>query len=190
MKHGIAFNAGQRILDFGYSGGRVLRWFEEEAYKGVECWGCDIDAAAVDWAQKNMMPPFKFFANSTAPHLPFRDGFFDLIFAGSIFTHIKDMATSWLLELARCMKKDGVGIFTIVDEGSLEMLRNNSIKWGTTPQEWQNISSKTVSPNRLCTVKVLSHVSPLPGGWVPSIHAIILSGGRDSPSRCLKYETG
>lgn len=123
-KHGVAFQAGQRILDFGCSGGRVLRWFEEEAYSGVECWGCDIDAAAIDWSQKNLMPPFKFFTNSTSPHLPFRDSFFDLIFAGSVFTHIKDMATIWLLELARCIKKDGVGIFTITDENSLETLYN------------------------------------------------------------------
>lgn len=121
-KHGIAFAPGQRILDFGCSGGRVLRWFEEEAYQGVECWGCDIDAAAINWSQKNLMPPFKFFTNSTAPHLPFKDNSFDLIFAGSVFTHIKDMATIWLLELARCIGKDGVGIFTITDENSLEAL--------------------------------------------------------------------
>ena len=124
LQHGVPFTSGQRILDFGCSGGRVLRWFEEEAYRGVECWGCDIDAAAIDWAQKNMMPPFNFFTNSTSPHLPFSDNFFDLIFAGSVFTHIKDMASIWLLELARCIKKDGLGIFTIIDEDSLDTLFN------------------------------------------------------------------
>ncbi len=122
MKHGIALEPGRKVLDFGCSGGRVLRWFDDEAYKGVECWGCDIDAAAIDWAQKNLMPPFKFFTNSTAPHLPFEDNYFDFIYAGSVFTHIKDMATMWLLELSRCIRKDGLAIFTIVDEDSLEIL--------------------------------------------------------------------
>lgn len=129
-KHGLTLAPGKRILDFGCSGGRVLRWFEEEAYSGVECWGCDIDTAAIGWAQKNLMPPFSFFANSSAPHLPFRDGYFDLIYAGSIFTHIKDMATSWLLELARCLNKDGLAIITIVDEGSLDMLYDQVDKSG------------------------------------------------------------
>ncbi|HBI14209.1 MAG TPA: hypothetical protein DDY20_01605 [Desulfobulbaceae bacterium] len=149
-KHGISFQHGQKMLDFGCSGGRVLRWFEEEASKGVECWGCDIDAAAIDWTQKNLMPPFKFFVNSTAPHLPFRDDYFDFIYAGSFFTHIKDMATMWLLELARCINKDGVGIITIVDEGSLEKLRNLSKKQGdNAPRGAQFIAENNITRETL-----------------------------------------
>ena len=121
--HGFAFTPGRRILDFGCSGGRVTRWFAEEAAAGLEVWGCDIDAAAIEWCQKNLMPPFRFFANTTAPHLPVRDGHFDFIFAGSVFTHIKDMSTAWGLELARCLAPDGLAILTITSERSLPALR-------------------------------------------------------------------
>ncbi len=122
LDHGFQFNPGEKVLDFGCSGGRVTRWFSEEASKGVEIWGCDIDAAAIEWCQKNLMPPLKFFANTTSPHLPVKDGFFDFIFAGSVFTHIKDMSTSWILELHRCLSDDGIAIFTATTEKSLEAL--------------------------------------------------------------------
>lgn len=121
--HGFDFTPGKRVLDFGCSGGRVTRWFADEAAEGVEIWGCDIDAAAIEWCQKNMMPPFRFFANTTAPHLPVRDGYFDFIFAGSVFTHIKDMSAAWGLELARCLAPDGLAILTITSEKSLPTLR-------------------------------------------------------------------
>jgi SAM-dependent methyltransferase len=120
--YGFDFAPGKRVLDFGCSGGRVTRWFTEEAAEGIEIWGCDIDAAAIEWCQKNMMPPFRFFANTTAPHLPVRDGYFDFIFAGSVFTHIKDMSAAWGLELARCLSPDGLAILTITSERSLPAL--------------------------------------------------------------------
>ena len=120
--YGFKFDSGKKVLDFGCSGGRVTRWFLEEASRGLDIWGCDIDAAAIEWCQKNLMPPFKFFTNTTSPHLPVKDGFFDFIFAGSVFTHIKDMSTSWVLELHRCMSDDGIGVFTATTEKSLPEL--------------------------------------------------------------------
>ena len=121
-ENGFEFNPGKKVLDFGCSGGRVLRWFTEETANGVDIWGCDIDAAAIEWCQKNLMPPFNFFANTTSPHLPVKDGFFDFIFAGSVFTHIKDMSTSWAMELSRCLSTDGLAIYTATTELSLDVL--------------------------------------------------------------------
>ena len=128
--HGVAFAPGTRVLDFGCSGGRMIRWFVDDARNGVDVWGCDIDAAAIDWCQKNMSPPLNFFSNTTSPHLPVPDGFFDFIYAGSVFTHIKDMSTSWLLELARCTAPGGVVVCTITDEHSLEGMKNLAAERG------------------------------------------------------------
>lgn len=122
MKHGFEFSPGKKMLDFGCSGGRVTRWFADEAANGVDVWGCDIDAAAIEWCQKNLMPTFNFFANTTSPHLPVKDSYFDFIFAGSVFTHIKDMSTAWAMELSRCLSDDGVAVYTATTELSLETL--------------------------------------------------------------------
>ena len=37
-KNGCQFNKGNKILDYGCSGGRVMRWFYEYTKKGVEIW--------------------------------------------------------------------------------------------------------------------------------------------------------
>lgn len=51
---------------------------------------------------------FNFFVNMQIPHLSFEDKYFDLIYSGSVFTHIDDMAFTWILELKRTLKVGGV----------------------------------------------------------------------------------
>ena len=112
-----------RILDFGCSSGRIARFFATmPSSVATEVWGCDIDAASIDWCQKNMMPPIKFFTNTTSPHLPIHDSFFDFIYAGSVFTHMNEMTAAWLLELSRCTRPDGIAVFTIHSEASLDYI--------------------------------------------------------------------
>lgn len=109
-----------RILDFGCSSGRVIRFFADQVRNGAEAWGCDIDAASIDWCQKNLMPPLKFFTNTTSPHLPFKDGYLDFVYAGSVFTHMNETSAAWIVELSRCQSNGGVAVFTIHNENSLD----------------------------------------------------------------------
>ena len=44
---------------------------------------------------------------TTAPHLPFADGYFDFAYCSSVFTHISDLADAWLLELRRIVRSGG-----------------------------------------------------------------------------------
>jgi len=44
------------------------------------------------WCQQRMSPLFKFATTTSFPHLPFEDGYFDFVYAGSVFTHITDLA--------------------------------------------------------------------------------------------------
>ena len=61
--------AGDRFLDFGCGSGQVLRHLLPEAAE-AEVWGCDIDAATIDWLQANLSPPLHVFVNGEAPPLP------------------------------------------------------------------------------------------------------------------------
>ena len=116
-KHFGELKEGDKIMELGCSSGRMIRWFEPEASRGVDVWGCDIDGPAIAWAQQNLPSNLNFFMNTTAPHLPFRDNSFNFIFAESVFTHIAELADAWLLELARVMNKDrGLAILSINDE--------------------------------------------------------------------------
>jgi SAM-dependent methyltransferase len=122
-KHLGELKEGDKIMEFGCSSGRLIRWFEPEASRGVDVWVVDIDGPAITWAQQNLPSNLNFFMNTTSPHLPFRDDSFNFIFAESVFTHIAELADAWLLELARVMNKDrGLAIISINDERAIENL--------------------------------------------------------------------
>jgi hypothetical protein len=93
---------GNRILDLGCAAGRMIRWLYENADR-CEIWGMDISARHIVWCQDHLSPPFNFATITTAPHLPFEDGYFNLVYCGSVFTHISDLADAWLLELKRIL---------------------------------------------------------------------------------------
>jgi SAM-dependent methyltransferase len=114
---------GQRILDFGCGSGRLIRWLCDIA-KGSHICGVDIQAEHILWCKQNLQPPFHFAVTTIVPHLPFEDNYFDLIYAGSVFTHIDDLVDSWLLELRRALKPGGLLYVTIHDDTSVWMLRN------------------------------------------------------------------
>jgi SAM-dependent methyltransferase len=112
---GFSFAGRGRILDFGCGDGRLIRHLHHLAERW-EIWGADISADRIYWCSENLSPPFNFVVNTKAPHLPFKDGSFDFIFCGSLFTHIDDLAKAWLLELHRLLSPDGRLYVTIHDK--------------------------------------------------------------------------
>ena len=121
---GHPFADGQKILEFGVAGGRMLRWLFDLTDR-CEIWGADIDARYIVWCQQNLSPPFHFVTTSGSAHLPFEDRYFDLIYAGSVFTHIDDLAYAWFMELRRVIKPGGVLYVTIHDKHTIELLRSS-----------------------------------------------------------------
>jgi ubiquinone/menaquinone biosynthesis C-methylase UbiE len=119
---GFSFEQGQRILDFGSGSANMLRQLYEFAGT-AEMWGVDIRSEHMYWCMQHLSPPFKFAITTTIPHLPFEDNSFDLIFSGSVFTHIDDFADAWFLELRRILRPGGLLYFTIHDNRSLELTR-------------------------------------------------------------------
>jgi len=118
---GFDFGGKKRILELGCGAGRMLRWFKQYTDKS-EVWGTDISSEHIYWANKYLKPPFNFATTTTIPHLPFEDRYFDFIYAGSVFTHIDDLADSWLLELKRILTDTGRIFITIHDQHSIDLL--------------------------------------------------------------------
>jgi SAM-dependent methyltransferase len=100
-------------LDFGSGAGRTLRHFSAEA-DTAEFWGCDIDEPSIRWIQENLCPPFHAWRSAHNPPLGLEHGSFDLIYAVSVFTHLTDNSSAWLLELHRMLKPDGLFIATFM----------------------------------------------------------------------------
>jgi SAM-dependent methyltransferase len=63
-----------------------------------------------------------FATGTTAPHVPFEDRTFDLIYCGSVFTHISELAEAWLLELRRILRPGGYVYVTIHTRHTIDLL--------------------------------------------------------------------
>jgi SAM-dependent methyltransferase len=111
--------AGKRILDFGSGAGRTLRHFAAEATV-AEFWGADIHGPSIDWMRENLCPPFHAWQCAVNPPLGLEHESFDLIYAVSVFTHLTDNASQWLLELHRLLRADGLLIATFMGRWNSE----------------------------------------------------------------------
>jgi SAM-dependent methyltransferase len=107
---------GRRALDFGCGAGRILRHAAAED-PGCEYWGCDIDPASIAWLEQHASPPLHVLRNGDWPPLPIADAHFDLIWAFSVFTHLTDAWSAWLVELHRLLKPDGILVATVFGPG-------------------------------------------------------------------------
>lgn len=95
-----------RWLDFGCGPGRVARHLArlEEI---DELWGADVDREAVDWAASNL--PGHYVAIGPDPPTPSPPNHFDVIYAGSVFTHLAEARQGqWLAELHRILAPGGL----------------------------------------------------------------------------------
>jgi SAM-dependent methyltransferase len=117
---------GKRVLDFGCGVGRMMRQFAPEAEE-AEFWGCDLDRRSIEWLKENLVPPFHAFESTEAAGLPQEDGYFDLIYAFSVYTHFTDNWAEWLLEHHRVLADGGLLFATFLGEGMLEELTGE--KW-------------------------------------------------------------
>jgi ubiquinone/menaquinone biosynthesis C-methylase UbiE len=134
---GFLLKERECILDFGCGSGRIIRCFKDHA-DGREIWGVDISDRHIQWCKEHLCPPFKFLTTTTFPHLPFEDNYFDIIYAGSVFTHIVDLAEAWVLELKRILNPQGRMYITVYDNHSIEILSScppDSWLHGTTLHE-------------------------------------------------------
>jgi SAM-dependent methyltransferase len=106
---------GSRIYDFGGSTGRVFRHFycQDESF---EVWSSDFKLASYQWNQRYFPKDLKVFLNTFVPALPLPDRHFDVITAFSVFTHIDELESPWLVELRRILKPGGLLYVTIHDE--------------------------------------------------------------------------
>ena len=82
---GRGINACRHVLDWGVGCARIARFFPEPVRGRV--YGVDIDSFNIGWCRGNI-PGIAFEVTSPVPPLPFSDGFFELVYGHSVFTHL------------------------------------------------------------------------------------------------------
>ena len=116
---------GKRVLDFGCGPGRVIRQFAPYGDE-TDFVGCDVHQPSIRWARANLSPPFSFFVNDHGPPLSCADASFDLVYAMSVFTHLTDTWSAWLLELRRILRTGGYLVLSFLGPHAVEEIARES----------------------------------------------------------------
>jgi ubiquinone/menaquinone biosynthesis C-methylase UbiE len=120
-------NESARYLDFGGSTGRVARHMARQLE--LEVWLCDINVNWIEWIDRYGPSSIAAFQNRIAPSLPIADGYFDLVSAFSVFTHLDQDEIPWLLELRRIVRPGGTIYATVLDEHVWDRLKDPAWAW-------------------------------------------------------------
>jgi SAM-dependent methyltransferase len=109
LSNGSHLNIGE----WGCGPGRIVRHLTELFDpRSVTWYGTDNDNHAVEWCRSHI-PNARFYHNGLLPPLPFDTGFFDIVFARSVFTHLSyPKQRVWIGELHRITRKGGYILFT------------------------------------------------------------------------------
>lgn len=98
--------AGQAILDFGCSSGRVARVVRAWDPR-VRLLGCDPNEAAIAWAAENL-PGLELFVSPLDPPLELGPEELDVVYAISIWSHFEcGRGLAWLEEMHRVVRPGG-----------------------------------------------------------------------------------
>jgi SAM-dependent methyltransferase len=107
-----------RVLDWGCGCGRLTRHLLGR-FPRVD--GCDIDAEAIGWCRQHLEPA-RFQHVAPDPQTAYEDAAFDLIVAGSVFTHLsRERQLGWLAELGRILATGGLLVASVHGEFSYRL---------------------------------------------------------------------
>lgn len=107
------------ILDFGCGHGRVTRWLRA-AFPSAHIYVTDFSKNGVDFCVEN-------FDCTQAEEIDSGSNY-DLIWLGSVFTHLNKTAAERLLRaLLKCLRNNGIIVFT--SQGRYSFMRTSTIDW-------------------------------------------------------------
>jgi SAM-dependent methyltransferase len=122
----LRLGAGSRYFELGCASGRVVRHLAFHTAVPITC--CDINKRHIEWVRLFLPERINAFHSSAAPNLPLEDNSVDVVTAFSVFTHIDDFETAWLLELRRILRPGGLAYLTVASDHTWEQYKRRWIK--------------------------------------------------------------
>jgi ubiquinone/menaquinone biosynthesis C-methylase UbiE len=104
-------NPGARVLDVGFGWGTALGGLRRE---GFQTYGVEITPQAVVAARKRL--PSSVLLVADAPHLPFRDSYFDLVICSHVLEHLADDRAA-IAEFVRVLRSPGWSVVGVPGPG-------------------------------------------------------------------------
>jgi len=113
-----------KILDYGCGWGRLTRLMAH-SFEDANIFGVDVDDRLIASARVNL-PHMNFSQIESMGELPFKDSFFDLAFANSVFSHLSEISASYTLnELIRVISPLGIIVISVLEQPELEKFYSN-----------------------------------------------------------------
>ena len=122
----LGLGAGARYFELGCASGRVVRHLAY--HTAAQVWCCDINKRHTEWIRLFLPERINVFHSSAIPNLPLEDNSIDVATAFSVFTHIDDFETAWLLELRRILRPGGLAYLTVSTDHTWEQYKHGWIK--------------------------------------------------------------
>ena len=123
----------QSVLDLPCGHGRVARHLRA-AFPTAKLSFCDIARPAVDFCSREF-DGFGVYSREELTETPL--GAYDVIWVGSLFTHIsRERTARWLAYLAQHLSRDGIVVATFHGVWSIEVQKTNPL---IGPEQWKSI---------------------------------------------------
>ena len=113
--------AGKRVLDFGCGAGGRFATSCARPRRPRSGAATSMSRASTGCATTSVRR-FMWCTNGPTPPLAFADNFFDFVYVISVFTHLTDSWSAWLLEMHRVLADDGILVATFMGEGLCEIM--------------------------------------------------------------------
>lgn len=122
-------NQPLKICEWGCGPARILRHIPQFfADRSILLYGFDYNQRTIQWCQTNIKN-IVFKHNRLTPPLDQEDDSFDCLYGVSVFTHLsKELHFTWIKELSRVLKPDGLLIFTTHGELVRANLLNKELR--------------------------------------------------------------
>lgn len=125
QKYGIEVKT---FFDLGCASGRIIRHIPH-LMPGIKTLGCDINRLHVEWCNTYLPSNIQAFQNHSIPALPLEANSIDVATAFSVFTHIEAFETTWLMEIERILRPNGIAWITVHTEHTLVDMNPNWPLW-------------------------------------------------------------
>lgn len=159
-RHGGDFANAERILDFGCGCGRLARHIPD--HSGARLIGVDYNQKLVDWCATNLEG--EYIGNELSPPANLPDAHIDILYALSVFTHLReDTQKAWLAEFARMLLPGGFAVVTFHDASHNHLERSGV---STDDLERAGIvyhNNRAEGSNLLSTFQTAAHFEALAG---------------------------
>jgi len=194
-RHDGDLASGLTVLDFGCGCGRIARWLAPVVTAGRGAFhGSDYNPRLVDWCEANL--DGRYGVNRLKPPLRLDSAAFDLVYAYSVLTHLREgVARDWLGELARVLKPGGLALVTFHDETYAETCGPEGLAERLAQSPYVVLNDSLQGSNYMSAWTTRAHFTQMASAWFEVLEieptdvaarnhpvAVLRARGRRTPS--------